>query len=142
VETPPISRRAGRCAGRHIDGKTEALKEVEKIFDSVRDGVLGKNAGKLTLRQLGETYFAKYVSPKSSAPLGQGERYRWNLIVNTVVDGKMLGDYIAVEVKKHHVESFADASRVQRTVSLVDVRGTPTRRNEEASSRQTGASAG
>ena len=109
--------------GRHIDGKTEALKEAEKIFDSVRDGVFGRSAGKLTLRQLGETYLAKYVSPKSGAPLGQGERYRWNLIVNTIVDGKMLGDYIAVEVKKHHVESFVDASRVQRTVTLVDVGG-------------------
>ena len=57
--------------GRHIGGKTEALKEVEKIFDSVRDGVFGRSAGKLTLRQLGETYFARYLSPKSGLRSGR-----------------------------------------------------------------------
>ena len=63
-----VARAAFEVLGRHIEGKTEALKEVEKIFDSVRDGAFGRSAGKLTLRQLGETYFAKYVSPKSGAP--------------------------------------------------------------------------
>lgn len=29
--------------------------------------------------------------------------------MNTVVDGKPLGDYVATDVKKHHVESFVDA---------------------------------
>jgi hypothetical protein len=109
--------------GRHIAGKTEALKEVEKIYDDVRDETPGKKAGRLTLRQLGDTYFDKYVSPKTSAPLGRGERYRWNLIVNTIVDGRPLGDYIATDVRKHHVECFVDANRVERTVTVVDAQG-------------------
>jgi len=109
--------------GRHVGGKTEALKEVEKIYDAVRDDTPGKKAGRLTLRQLGDTYFDKYVSPKTSARLGRGERYRWNLVVNTIVDGKPLGDFIARDVKKHHVESFVDANRVDRTVTVVDAQG-------------------
>jgi integrase len=43
--------------------------------------------------------------------------------VNTVVDGKPLGDYIATDVKKHHVECFVDANRVERTVTVVDAQG-------------------
>ena len=109
--------------GRHVGGKTEALKEVEKIYDAVRDDTPGKKAGRLTLRQLGETYFDKYVSPKTSAALGRGERYRWILVVNTIVDGKPLGDFTARDVKKHHVESFMDANRVERTVTVVDAQG-------------------
>src|SRR2546430_14541854 len=42
--------------GRHIAGKTEALKEAEKIYDDVRDETPGKKAGRLTLRRLGDTY--------------------------------------------------------------------------------------
>ena len=58
-----------------MDGKTEALKEVEKIYDAVRDGTFGpESAGPLTLGQLGERYFKKYVSPKSGRPLGRNER--------------------------------------------------------------------
>ena len=109
--------------GRHVGGKAEALKEVEKIYDAVRDDTPGKKAGRLTLRQLGETYFDKYVSPKTSAPLGRGERYRWNLVVNTIVDGKPLGDFIARDVKKHHVESFVDANRIERTATIIDAKG-------------------
>jgi integrase len=109
--------------GRHIAGKTEALKEVEKIYDDVRDERAGKKSGRLTLRQLGETYFDKYVSPKTSARLGRGERYRWNLIVKTIVDGRPLGDYIVTNVRKHHVECFVDANRVERTVTVVDTLG-------------------
>lgn len=52
--------------GRHVGGKTEALKEMEKIYDAVRDDTAGKNAGRLTLRQLDDTYFDKYVSQKTS----------------------------------------------------------------------------
>jgi hypothetical protein len=37
-----------------VQGKPEALKEVEKIYDAVRDGTFGReSAATLTLRQLG-----------------------------------------------------------------------------------------
>src|ERR1700680_524218 len=46
--------------GRHVDSKTEAMHEVEKIFDSVREGRFGiKPTAPLTLRQVGEVYFQK-----------------------------------------------------------------------------------
>jgi len=56
---------------RHVSGKSEALREVEKIYDAVRDGTFGReSAATLTLRLLGERYFKAYVSPKTGRPLG------------------------------------------------------------------------
>ena len=56
---------------RHVAGKTEAFKEVKKIYDAVRDGTFGRESAEAqTLRQLGERYFKKYVSPKTGHPLG------------------------------------------------------------------------
>ena len=53
--------------GRHVGGKTEALKEVERIYDAVRDGSFGReSAATLTLRELGDRYFRTYVSPKAA----------------------------------------------------------------------------
>src|SRR5438046_1423863 len=79
--------------GRHVGGKTEALKEVEKIYDAVRDGSFGReSAATLTLRELGDRYFRTYVSPKSGRTLGRNERYRWNVMIETRIYRRPLGD--------------------------------------------------
>jgi hypothetical protein len=109
---------------RHVDGKSEALQEVERIYDGVREGRFDiKPADPPTVRQLGEVYFDKYLSPQTGRPLGPNERYRWNVMMHTTVDGRPLGDYLASAVKKHHVETFVDANRVVRTETGRDAKG-------------------
>ena len=113
-----------RVLGRHVDSKTDALREVEDIYDSVREGRFGiKPAAPLTLRQVGEIYFQKYLSPKTGRALGRNERYRWKLAIDTLVDGRPLGDYVATEIRKHHVAAFLDANRVDRVVTIADSKG-------------------
>ena len=110
--------------GRHVDSKTEALREVENIYDSVREGRFGiKPAAPLTLRQVGEIYFQKYLSPKTGRALGRNEHYRWKLVIDTLVGGRPLGDYVATEIRKHHVDAFLDANRVDRVVTVTDSKG-------------------
>jgi integrase len=109
---------------RHVSGKSEALEEVEKIYDAVRDGTFGReSAATLSLRQLGERYFKAYVSPKTGRRLGPNERYRWNVMIQTKVHGRPLGDYVAADLKKHHVEAFVDANRAERIDKITDTRG-------------------
>lgn len=109
---------------RHVGGKTEAVKEVEKIYDAVRDGTFGRESAEtLTLRQLGDRYFKRYVSTKSGRPLGRNERYRWNVMIQTKVHSRPLGDYIVSDLRKHHVEAFVDANGVERIATIVDVKG-------------------
>ena len=113
-----------RVLRRHVDSKTEALREVEHIYDSVREGRFGlKPAAPLTLRQVGEIYFQKYVSPKTGRALGRNERYRWKLVIDTLVDGRPLGDHVASEIRKRHVDAFLDANRVDRVVTVADSKG-------------------
>jgi hypothetical protein len=96
---------------------------VEKIYDAVRNGTFGREAADaLTLRELSDRYFSKYVSTKTGRPLGRNERYRWNVMIETVVDRRPLGDYVATEIKKHHVEAFVDANRVERVTTIADAR--------------------
>ena len=79
---------------RHVSGKSEALEEVEKIYDAVRDGTFGReSAATLTLRQLGERYFKAYVSPTTGRLLGRNERYRWNVMIQTKVHGRPLSGF-------------------------------------------------
>jgi hypothetical protein len=100
---------------RHVNGKTEALKEVEKIYDAVREGTFGRESAEtLALRQLGDRYFKKHISPKTGRSLGRNERYRWNVMIEAKVHGRLLGDYMVSDLKKHHVEAFVDANRVER----------------------------
>src|SRR5215468_10599189 len=81
MERPAVSCALDDVLRRHVGGKTEALKEVEKIYDAVRNGTFGRGAADaLTLRELGDRYFSKYVSPKTGRPLGRTERYRWNVM--------------------------------------------------------------
>ena len=109
---------------RHVSGKIEAWKEVEQIYAAVRDGTFGHDsAGALTLRQLGERYFNKYISPKTAQPLGRNERYRWNVIIETTVDGRPLGEYVASEIKKHQVEAFVETNRAERIDTILDAKG-------------------
>jgi integrase len=61
-----------------------------------------------------------HVSPKTGRPLGPNERYRWNVLMDTSVDGRPFGDYLTSAVNKHHVETFIDANRVVRTETVRD----------------------
>jgi integrase len=107
-----------------VDGKSEASKEVEKIYDAVRDGTFGRESAEaLTLRQLGERYFKRHVSPKTGQALGRNERYRWNLAIETTIEGRSLGDYVANDVRKRHVEAFVDANRVEPIQRITDAKG-------------------
>jgi hypothetical protein len=109
---------------RHVGGKADALKEVEKIYDAVRDGTFGRESAEtLALRQFGDRYFKKYVSTKTGRPLGRNERYRWNVMIEAKVHRRPRGDYIVSDLKKHHVEAFVDANRVERIVTIVDAKG-------------------
>jgi hypothetical protein len=128
---------------RHVGGKTEALKEVEKIYDAVRDGTFGRESAKtLTLRQLGDRYFKKYVSLKTGRPLGRNERYRWNVMIEAKIGGRPVGDCNVSDLRKHHVETFVDANRVERIVTIVDAKGNTYPRSAEALSRRTAVWAG
>src|SRR2546428_10491261 len=84
---------------------------------------MGKFGFTITLRQLGERYFKAYISPKTGRALGRNERYRWNVMIETKVHGRPLGDYVVADLKKHHVETFVDANRVERVVKITDNRG-------------------
>ncbi len=44
-------------------------------------------------------------------------------MIETKVDGRPLGDYIVGDLKKHHVEAFVDANRVERIETITDARG-------------------
>ena len=68
--------------GRHVDSKTVALEEGERIWLAVREGKAEASAP-VTLAQLGTIYFEKYVSPKTGAPLGKNERYKLDLMMRT-----------------------------------------------------------
>jgi integrase len=109
---------------RHVDGKSQALKEVKKIYEAVRDGTFGcESAAALTLRELGQRYFKEYVSPKTGQPLGRNEQYRWKLAIGSSVDGRLLGDHVATEIRKRHVQAFVDANRVERIETITDAKG-------------------
>jgi hypothetical protein len=123
-----------RELGRHVESKTEAQAEATRIraailagtFRTTPTSVTGSNA--LALEQLGGLYFGKYVSPKTGAPLNQNERYRWNLMMRTVVqrasgERLRLGSLEVSKVTRHDVESFIELQRTPRTETLVDGSG-------------------
>jgi integrase len=65
---------------RHVSGKSEALREVETIYDAIRDGTFGReSAATLTLRQLGERYFKAYVSPTNRCLCRLKAFFNWTL---------------------------------------------------------------
>ena len=81
--------------GRHIAGKTEALKEVEKIYDDVRDEKSGKTWYDLTSQA-----FTVFLPVKSVGVMGDGRTYEFvvGLRAVTSTDG-MTADFYPFEMK-------------------------------------------
>jgi integrase len=44
-------------------------------------------------------------------------------MIEAKIHGRPLGDYIVSDMRKHHVEAFVDANRVERIVTIVDANG-------------------
>jgi hypothetical protein len=108
--------------GRHVDSKTAALEEGDKIWRAVREGTAPENAP-ITLAQLGATYFEKYISPKTGLSLGKNERYKWDLMMRTDIRRSNgvtigLGALNVADVTRHDIQAFMD---VQRRPKVVDV---------------------
>ena len=61
-------------------------------------------------------------------------------MIETKVHGRPLGDYVVADLKKHHVETFVDANRVERVVKITDARVIRTRQLAEVPCRRTDAS--
>lgn len=111
-----------RELGRHVDSKTVALEEAEKIWTAVRDGKAAERAP-VTLAQLGVIYFGQYVSFKTGHPLGKNERYKWDLMMRTNIRRSNgvtvgLGALNVAEVTRHDIQAFID---VQRQPTVVEV---------------------
>jgi len=45
------------------------------------------------------------------------------VIIETTVDGRPLGEYVASEIKKHQVEAFVEANRAERIETILDAKG-------------------
>jgi integrase len=120
--------------GRHVDGKTEARAEAERIRGDIRagrfrtEGAAQSPEAAATIEQLGRVYFARYVSPKTGKPLLRNEQYRWDLMMRTAVlrmNGARVrfGDLAVTTITRHDVEAFAEAHRTPRTETFADAKG-------------------
>jgi integrase len=121
--------------GRHVDSKTDAYTEADRIKVAIRAGAFrrqpvssGDRVGlSPTLEQLGTVYFTKYVNPKTGGPLSRDERYRWDLVMRAEVDtpaGRVrLGGLHVEDVTRHHLQAFLEAQRTGRTERITDAKG-------------------
>ena len=120
--------------GRHVEGKTEARAEAERIRGDIRGGRFHTQGAAqspdaaTTIEQLGHVYFAKYVSPKTGKPLLRNEQYRWDLVMRTSVRringaGVRFGDLVVTAITRHDVEAFGDAHRTPREETFADAKG-------------------
>jgi integrase len=108
--------------GRHVDSKTAALEEGERIWLAVREGKAAASAP-VTLAQLGAIYFEKYVSPKTGAPLGKNERYKLDLMMRTDIRRSHgvnigLGALNVADVTRHDIQAFIDVQRQPKVVEV------------------------
>jgi hypothetical protein len=71
------------------------------------------------LRQLGERYFKAYISPKTGRALGTNERDLWNVMIETKVHDRPLGDYVVADLKKLHAGETVEA-RSHTTIQRID----------------------
>ena len=124
-----------REVGRHVEGKTDAQAEADRIRSEIRAGhfhALAIKANQLpasvpTLEQLGNPYFSKYVNPKTGEPLSRNERYRWDLVIRTELEmpaGRVrLGSLPVDGVTRHHIQAFLETQRAARTETVTTVKG-------------------
>ena len=72
-----------RHIGRHLDSKSEAEREAEKIRIEIRDGRFGRPTptNEMTLRQLADVYLERYVRVEHADP--QEYVYKFNAICQT-----------------------------------------------------------
>jgi integrase len=125
--------------GRHIDSKTEAEIEATRIKGEIlaatfvcaaerrKAGTIARNDG-LTLEGLGAIYFATHTNHKTGKPLSKNERYRWDLIMRTIIlraNGQTVrfGALDVGSVTRHDIEAFKAVHSVRRTETFLDSQG-------------------
>ena len=88
----------------------------------------GAAANVLTIEQLGEVYFKKYVSKKTAQPLSKSDRYRGHLIMRTTIErpngvGVRFGGLDVLGITRHDLDALRDAQLVVRVEKFKDSRG-------------------
>lgn len=106
--------------GQHVDSKTAATEEAERIRQAIRAGTFGRAApvASMTLRRLAALYLERYVEVEH---LEHADEYRWalNLIARTelpgATDGKPLafGDWRVADIVTDTLERFRQVRRGQ-----------------------------
>jgi len=121
---------------KHVESKTDAQAEAERIRTEIRAGTFRVQPEPSTplpppesptLEQLGVEYFKRYINPKTGEPLSRDEQYRWNLVMQAEVEmptGKVrLGGLLIDGMTRHHLQAFMEQQRVSRTETITDRKG-------------------
>lgn len=105
--------------GRHVDSKTKAEEEAEKIRIAIREGKFGRPAPRddMTLRQLADTYLERYVRVERAS---REQAFVWalNTICRTVVPSPgggeaPLGSWRLTDIVTDTVERFREIRRAE-----------------------------
>jgi integrase len=107
--------------GRHIDNKTDAECEAEKVRVEIRADRFGKPAAlprsEVTLRQLADVYLRDYVRPQRASTHASFEgalRTICRVEVEYTTGGTLpLGDWRVADITTRAVESFRTARHAQ-----------------------------
>jgi integrase len=107
-----------RYLGRHVDSKSEAEAEAEKIRTAIREGRFGTAApvlDQLTMKQLLDSYVKRYVDVERG-PRGRDARYSVGTITRVEIeraDGRCapFGEWLVRDVTTDTIERFREARR-------------------------------
>jgi integrase len=104
---------------RHMDSRTAAATEAERIRIEIKEGRFGQVAPResMTLRQLADTYLERYVDVERPAT-AQGFRYAMATICRTelprpVGGAAPVGDWLLTDIVTDTVERFREVRRGQ-----------------------------
>lgn len=120
--------------GRHVESKTEAYAEADRMRTAIRNGTFRKPSEpacpvpSVTIEQLGESYFSTYTNPKTGEPLSRNERSRWDLVMGIEIErpGRARVRFGALplqEITRHDIEAFRAAHLERRIVTITDSKG-------------------
>jgi integrase len=127
-----------REVGRHVETKTEAVAEAERIRTAIRSGTFRPKEdcrpdpraidAPLSIEQLGNTYFGEYISDKTGAPLSNDERLRWELVMRTEIErvsgaSARFGTIPVRDITRHEIEAFRKAHLIPRSTTVTDRKG-------------------
>jgi integrase len=106
-----------RHLGKHIDNKTEAETEADRIRIAIKEGRFGQPAPRdeMTVRQLADTYLERYVQVER-APTEQSYIWSLNKICRTVIPRPTggcaaLGDWRVTDIVTDTIERFREIRR-------------------------------